>query len=124
MYLLVQLLYDLVCAWNPVVSTQQDLEPIILVPGILSSRLEYAFDGYNHWEPLWLDIKSMLPPHLKHWAKLFELEYDMKNGLYSTKSGLIVRTVDYGGIDVSSLYSLVRQLSFALSGNITSRSPV
>ena len=100
-----------------VLHKSQSLSPIILVPGLMSSRLDYARKGSSEWRPLWFSLDSFLPQHITKWAKYFALDYDAEKDLYSSNSQITVRPHDFGGVDVCFVVLLsCNSYSFIVKG--------
>ena len=79
-------------------STKSDLDPVILVPGLASSRLQYKNNTGSTWGTLWLSIIRIL--NYKEWIKELTVDYDAESETYSSLSTITVRVEDYGGVDV------------------------
>ena len=79
-------------------SEKNDLDPVILVPGLAGSRLQYKNNTGSSWGTLWLSIIRLL--NYKTWMEQLTVDYDAETETYNSLSSITVRAEDYGGVDV------------------------
>ena len=79
-------------------SVKNDLDPVVLVPGLAGSRIQYKNNTGTAWGTLWLSIFRLL--NYKEWAKELTVDYDAETETYSSISQITTRVEDYGGVDV------------------------
>lgn len=90
-------------------ATRSHREPIIMVPGIVASRLQYRLEGDSSWKTLWYGLNDLNPLDLKNWFKRMCPESDPATGTFTNIAGLETRPEDFGGID--GIYATIPQLS-------------
>ncbi|KAA6380552.1 MAG: putative group XV phospholipase A2 [Streblomastix strix] len=88
---------------NIVISPRNELDPVILVPGLAGSRLEYREFGGHDYKHMWLDfVKGTV--ETDKYIKLISPNYNSTSDIYSSAEGIEVRPTDFGGIKgISSL---------------------
>jgi len=85
-----------------------DLNPVILVPGLGGSSLEaeldhahkgawYCFGTEHSWFRLWFALEEFLVK--KCWLDHLHIFYDNTTGEYLNNKGVSIRALDFGGID-------------------------
>lgn len=73
-----------------------DLDPIILVPGLAGSRLEYINQSMSDWKTLWIDAAKVT--NYKEWIAQLSVKYDADKETYESADGIAIRPADYGGV--------------------------
>lgn len=84
------------------------LSPVILVPGLLGSRLQartHKRSGVNilcskksDWRDVWFSLRQMLPVVIDCWIDNVRLEYNPSTGFTQSPSGVEVRVPDFGSV--------------------------
>lgn len=88
----------------------RNLSPVILVPGLLGSRLRVRIDKTYRvnilcpkrtasWQHMWLSLKSLLPFLVDCWLDNARLEIDTSNGLAKSPKGIEVQVADFGSVE-------------------------
>lgn len=85
------------------------LSPVVLIPGLLGSRLQAKTDKANRvnvfcskqsdWQDVWLSIRQLLPIAVDCWLDNARLEYDPASGFSRSPAGVISRVPDFGLIE-------------------------
>lgn len=85
------------------------LSPVILVPGLLGSRLQVRTDKTNRvnifcskqsdWQDAWLSIKNLLPIVVDCWLDNVKLELDPNTGFTKSPKGVQSRVPDFGSVE-------------------------
>mgnify|MGYP003729628389 CR=1 FL=1 len=90
------------------------LSPVILVPGLLGSRLQVKTDKLTNvnifcskqadWKDVWLSLRMLLPLAVDCWIDNVRLEFDPATGFTKEPPGVESRVPDFGSVEsVSSL---------------------
>ncbi|KAH7829340.1 putative lysophospholipase III [Monocercomonoides exilis] len=91
---------------------RKDLDPVILIPGLGGSRVEYTLKNESKWKPLWLDVSRALPGKYEEWIRQLTPVYDVNSDTYTSQPDLSTRPIDYGGVEgVRYLDSLAKNIS-------------
>ncbi|KAH7819765.1 putative lysophospholipase III [Monocercomonoides exilis] len=80
-------------------SERNDLDPVILLPGLGGSRIEYHKNNDAIWKPLWLDISRALPGKYKEYVRELTVMYDSNTDTFSSQPDIVTRPIDFGGIE-------------------------
>lgn len=73
-----------------------DRDPVILIPGLGGSRLEYANSSNSKFQTLWINATKLTSYH--QWIQDMSVNFDPDAETYSSQPGLTVRPADYGGV--------------------------
>lgn len=86
-----------------------NLSPVILVPGLLGSRLQSKVDKPNRvnvfcskqsdWQDMWLSLRKMLPIAVDCWLDNVKLEYNKLTGYSKLPDGIEARVPDFGSVE-------------------------
>lgn len=87
----------------------QHLSPVILVPGLLGSRLQAKTNKINrvnifcgkqsNWQDMWLSIRQLLPLAVDCWLDNVRLEYNPATGWSKQPKGIEARVPDFGSVE-------------------------
>lgn len=88
---------------------ESDLSPVILVPGLLGSRLQARLDKPNRvnvlcrkqsssWQEMWLSVKNFLPLLVDCWFDNARMVPDLETGFTKNAPGVVVRVPDFGSV--------------------------
>lgn len=87
----------------------QHLSPVILIPGLLGSRLQAKTNKINRvnifcskqsdWQDMWLSIRQLLPLAVDCWLDNVRLEYNPATGWSKQPKGIEVRVADFGSVE-------------------------
>ncbi|KAH7815780.1 putative lysophospholipase III [Monocercomonoides exilis] len=80
------------------IERRQELDPVVLVPGLAGSHLEYRNKTGTKWSTLWLDFARTLPGLLPKYIKDIKTHYDPVNETFLSANHIEVRPVDFGGV--------------------------
>lgn len=85
------------------------LSPVILVPGLLGSRLQARTNkqsGVNilcskksDWKDVWLSVRLLLPVVIDCWLDNVRLEYDPSTGFTKPPVGVETRVANFGSVE-------------------------
>lgn len=85
------------------------LSPVILIPGLLGSRLQARTDKskkvnifcskHSDWQDLWLSVKRLLPLAIDCWVDNIRLEYNPVTGFTKSPKGVESRVADFGSVE-------------------------
>lgn len=90
---------------------EPDLSPIILIPGLLGSRLQARLDKPNRvnvlcrkqsgsrWQEMWLSVKNFLPLLVDCWFDNARMVPDPSTGFTQSSPGVTVRVPDFGSVE-------------------------
>lgn len=102
-------------SWQETIEQQANklvskLSPVILVPGLLGSRLQgrtsaekkfrvNVFCSKNtDWKDMWLSLRQLLPLAVDCWLDSVRLEYNPQTGYTKQPQGVEVRVPDFGSV--------------------------
>lgn len=87
----------------------QYLSPVILVPGLLGSRLQARTkkitkvnifcSKQSDWQDMWLSIRQLLPVAVDCWLDNVRLEYNPETGWTKQPKGIQVRVPEFGSVE-------------------------
>lgn len=88
----------------------KQLSPVILIPGLLGSRLQAQIDkkhrvnilcrkNTKNWQDMWLSVKSFLPFLVDCWLDNARLEFDPSSGFTKNPQGVRVRVPLFGSVE-------------------------
>ncbi|KAH7815926.1 putative Lecithin:cholesterol/phospholipid:diacylglycerol acyltransferase [Monocercomonoides exilis] len=80
------------------ITRRRDLDPVVLVPGLAGSHLEYRNRTGTKWNTLWLNFGRTLPGLWQAYKKVLQVNYDPVTETYSSNPNIVTRPVDYGGL--------------------------
>lgn len=85
------------------------LSPVILVPGLLGSRLQAKTNKITKvnifcstqtdWQDMWLSIRQLLPVAIDCWLDNVRLEYDPETGWTKQPKGIEIRVPKFGSVE-------------------------
>lgn len=86
------------------------LSPVILVPGLLGSRLQARYSKtykvnifctkqQADWSDMWLSLRLMLPLAVDCWLDNVRLEFDPSTGFTRAPKGVEARVPDFGSVE-------------------------
>lgn len=85
------------------------LSPVILVPGLLGSRLEARINKMDRvnilcskehtWQNMWLSLRQLLPIMVDCWIDNVRLTVDPHTGWLKSPPGVQSRVVDFGSVE-------------------------
>lgn len=105
----------------------KQLSPVILIPGLLGSRLQDKLNKTNKvnifcrkqsdWQDgFWLAIRNFLPFVIDCWLDNARLEYDPSTGFAKSPPGVQVRAAQFGSVNsVKSLDPLLNEVTSYMS---------
>ncbi|KAH7827314.1 putative Group XV phospholipase A2 [Monocercomonoides exilis] len=71
-------------------------DPLVIVPGVTSSRLEYKKQNDKSFSNLWMVIRRTIPGWLGTYIDEVSPRYYPENDTYASKPGLTVQPVEFG----------------------------
>ncbi|KAH7827936.1 putative lysophospholipase III [Monocercomonoides exilis] len=80
------------------ITRRRDLDPVVLVPGLAGSQLEYRNQTGTKWNTLWLNFGRTIPGLWHTYQKALQVTYDPETETYSSNPNIVTRPVDYGGL--------------------------
>eukprot|EP00127_Corallochytrium_limacisporum_P000271 Clim_evm18s9 gene=Clim_evmTU18s9 len=95
------------------------LNPVVLVPGFMGSRLQAKLNGHNKvpndkcktdsdWFDIWVDPLQLLPKKIDCLFSYMEMVYEPTTGEFENAEGVAIRVPDFGY--TSSIVSIIKWL--------------
>lgn len=85
------------------------LSPVVLVPGLLGSRLQARTDKtrrvnifcskQSDWQDMWLSLRQLLPLAVDCWLDNVHLDLNLKTGYTRAPPGVQTRVPDFGSVE-------------------------
>lgn len=102
--------YVLTLPRQDLLSSGKGRMPVVLVPGLFSSALEYKLHNADvpkawcqsntfDWTLGWVNPRMLLPGSIDCLMSAFQLNYDAEKDEYSNGRGVDLRPMDFGGVD-------------------------
>lgn len=82
-------------------TVMKDRDPIILIPGVVASKLEYKkkSESDKSYKTLWMDSPRMIPGFINSYIKDLVVDYDPVSDAYSSNSAYDIRPIGFGTTD-------------------------